>query len=166
MVQWAFYRESVLDFGDISCTRRLRQSQFFSSCITNVQNGIRYPKEWGSYSQIFIFHFVVKLQIRGLCCAEGGWPHLIGRGCLSAAFPYCNLWLRSRHQAPSWFSSVLFWIMPRTLPWLRAENNIPVKKVSTPRKRVKTEPSPDRDLTPKNPRVSPPRRDFFRSCKF
>ncbi|KAF7523923.1 hypothetical protein PCG10_006227 [Penicillium crustosum] len=55
--------------------------------------------------------------------------------------------------------------MPRTLPWLRAENNIPVKKASTPRKRVKTEPSPDHDLTPKNPRVSPPRRDFFRSSQ-
>ncbi|KAJ5695775.1 hypothetical protein N7536_006187 [Penicillium majusculum] len=55
--------------------------------------------------------------------------------------------------------------MPRTLPWLRAENNTPVKKVSTPRKRVKTEPSPDRDLTPKTPRVSPPRRDFFRSSQ-
>ncbi|KAJ9489782.1 hypothetical protein VN97_g3521 [Penicillium thymicola] len=55
--------------------------------------------------------------------------------------------------------------MPRTLPWLRAENDIPVKKETTPRKRVKTEPSPDRDLTPKNPRVSPPRRDFFRSSQ-
>ncbi|CAI7647948.1 unnamed protein product [Penicillium glandicola] len=55
--------------------------------------------------------------------------------------------------------------MPRTLPWLRAEKSLPVKKESTPRKRVKTEPSPDRDLTPKNPRVSPPRRDFFRSSQ-
>ncbi|KXG47777.1 Transcription factor IIA, beta-barrel [Penicillium griseofulvum] len=52
-----------------------------------------------------------------------------------------------------------------TLPWLRAENSIPVKKESTPRKRVKTEPSPDRDLTPKHSRVSPPRRDFFRSSQ-
>ncbi|OQE04861.1 hypothetical protein PENVUL_c029G02140 [Penicillium vulpinum] len=55
--------------------------------------------------------------------------------------------------------------MPRTLPWLRAENSIPAKKASTPRKRVKTEPSPDRDVTPKNPRVSPPRRDLFRSSQ-
>ncbi|CDM31104.1 unnamed protein product [Penicillium roqueforti FM164] len=54
--------------------------------------------------------------------------------------------------------------MPRTLPWLRAENTTPVKKKSTPRKRVKTELA-DRDLTPKNPRVSPPRRDFFRSSQ-
>ncbi|KGO75529.1 Transcription initiation factor IIA, gamma subunit [Penicillium italicum] len=52
-----------------------------------------------------------------------------------------------------------------TLPWLRAENSNPVKKESTPRKRVKTEPSPDPNLTPKNPRVSPPRRDFFRSSQ-
>ncbi|KAJ5356664.1 hypothetical protein N7517_011273 [Penicillium concentricum] len=55
--------------------------------------------------------------------------------------------------------------MPRILPWLRADNSIPVKKESTPRKRVKTETSPDRDLTPKNPRVSPPTRDFFRSSQ-
>ncbi|CAG8903739.1 unnamed protein product [Penicillium egyptiacum] len=55
--------------------------------------------------------------------------------------------------------------MPRTLPWLRAENSIPVKKEPTPRKRVKTEPSPDHDLTPKHPRPSPPRRDFFRSSQ-
>ncbi|KAK4864108.1 hypothetical protein LT330_010138 [Penicillium expansum] len=52
-----------------------------------------------------------------------------------------------------------------TLPWLRAENRTPVKKESTPRKRVKTEPSPDHNLTPKNPRVSPRRRDFFRSSQ-
>ncbi|CAG7949190.1 unnamed protein product [Penicillium nalgiovense] len=55
--------------------------------------------------------------------------------------------------------------MPRTLPWLRAESSIPVEKEPTPRKRVKTEPSPDRDLTPKNPRASPLRRDFFRSSQ-
>ncbi|KAJ5497196.1 hypothetical protein N7463_009183 [Penicillium fimorum] len=55
--------------------------------------------------------------------------------------------------------------MPRTLPWLRADNSIPAKKESTPRKRMKTETGPDRDLTPKNTRVSPPRRDFFRSSQ-
>ncbi|KAJ5812816.1 hypothetical protein N7447_009839 [Penicillium robsamsonii] len=55
--------------------------------------------------------------------------------------------------------------MPRTLPWLHADKTIPAKKESKPRKRVKTETSLDRDLTPKNTRVSPPRRDFFRSSQ-
>ncbi|KAJ5121668.1 uncharacterized protein N7515_009629 [Penicillium bovifimosum] len=55
--------------------------------------------------------------------------------------------------------------MPRTLPWLRNGNGDPVKKESTPRKRVKPEPSPDRDITPKNPPLSPNKRDFFRSSQ-
>ncbi|KAG0161214.1 hypothetical protein PDIDSM_8748 [Penicillium digitatum] len=55
--------------------------------------------------------------------------------------------------------------MPRTLPWLLTKNNIRVKKESTPRKRMKKEPSPDRNLTPKNLRASPPRHDFFRSSQ-
>ncbi|KAJ6062205.1 uncharacterized protein N7446_006325 [Penicillium canescens] len=46
--------------------------------------------------------------------------------------------------------------MPRTLPWLRAQDGTPVKNESTPRKRVKTEATPDRDVTPKNPQ-SPPK---------
>ncbi|KAJ5178267.1 uncharacterized protein N7500_000966 [Penicillium coprophilum] len=55
--------------------------------------------------------------------------------------------------------------MPRKLPWLQAKNTVAVKKESTPRKRVKTEPNFGHDLTPKNPRVSPPSRDFFRSSQ-
>jgi hypothetical protein len=54
--------------------------------------------------------------------------------------------------------------MPRTLPWLRAQDDTPVKNEFTPRKRVKTEATPDRDVTPKNPPISPEKRDFFRSC--
>jgi hypothetical protein len=56
--------------------------------------------------------------------------------------------------------------MPRTLPWLRAQDDTSVKRESTPRKRIKTEVTPDRDVTPKNLPLSPDKRDFFRSCTF
>ncbi|KAJ5295508.1 hypothetical protein N7508_010329 [Penicillium antarcticum] len=52
--------------------------------------------------------------------------------------------------------------MPRTLPWLRAQDYTQVKRESPPRKRVKTEATPDPDITPQNLPVSPEKRDFFR----
>ncbi|KAJ5610920.1 hypothetical protein N7510_007639 [Penicillium lagena] len=56
--------------------------------------------------------------------------------------------------------------MPRTLPWLVGQNDTGrVKQESTPRKRIKAEPAPDHDQTPKNPPSSPDKRNFLRSCR-
>ncbi|KAJ5561051.1 Transcription initiation factor IIA gamma subunit [Penicillium sp. DV-2018c] len=76
-----------------------------------------------------------------------------------------DLYPKSRDYVSSWLLPVCSTIMPRTLPWLRTGDDERGKKESTPRKRVKPEPSPDRDITPKNPPVSPNKRDFFRSSQ-
>ncbi|CEJ58324.1 hypothetical protein PMG11_06985 [Penicillium brasilianum] len=57
--------------------------------------------------------------------------------------------------------------MPRTLPWLINQGNEgQAKRVSTPRKRVKRERTPDDDdATPRKPPTSPDKRDFFRSSQ-
>ncbi|KAJ5713606.1 uncharacterized protein N7483_010787 [Penicillium malachiteum] len=56
--------------------------------------------------------------------------------------------------------------MPRTLPWLldKAKEKR-VKHEETPRKRVKRESDVDPDVTPKQPPLSPEKRDFFRSSQ-
>ncbi|KAJ5811659.1 Transcription initiation factor IIA gamma subunit [Penicillium riverlandense] len=56
--------------------------------------------------------------------------------------------------------------MPRTLPWLIGQHDTGlVKPESTPRKRIKAEPAPDHDQTPKNPPSSPDKRNFLRSSQ-
>ncbi|KAJ5337984.1 hypothetical protein N7452_004712 [Penicillium brevicompactum] len=55
--------------------------------------------------------------------------------------------------------------MPRVLPWQRSGTETSAKKEATPRKRVKTESELGRDLTLRNPPISPSKRDFFRSSQ-